>query len=216
MSKKSPIPKMPWAAQHQWQFKPLSLIVICVAMAVMGIGDGMIVLANFGSSPWTVLAQGLSLQTGLSIGIIISIISLIVLLLWLPLKLRVGLGTLLNVIIIALFIDLTVYYFPVPNMLIERITFIIIGLILFGVGTTFYLSCQLGAGPRDGLMVGICQKYSWKIGIVRTTIEVIVCLLGYCLGGTVGLSTLAFALGVGWVIQSTVIIFQYYKRSDHD
>ncbi|QLB20908.1 hypothetical protein A6B43_04880 [Vespertiliibacter pulmonis] len=214
MSRKSPIPKMPWAAQHQWQFKPLPLIVICIAMAVMGIGDGMIVLANFGSSPWTVFAQGLSLQTGLSIGIVIGIISLVVLLLWLPLKLRFGLGTLLNVIIIAVFIDLTVYYFPVPELLIERIAFIIIGLILFGVSTTFYLSCELGAGPRDGLMVGICQKYGWRVGIVRTTIEVSACLCGYLLGGTVGISTLAFALGVGWIIQGTAIVFQHYKRLD--
>lgn len=214
MSRKSPIPTMPWAAAHQWQIRPLSLVVISIAMAIMGISEGLLVLANFGSSPWTVFSQGISLQTGLSIGTVIAIVSVVVLLLWIPLKLRFGLGTVLNVIIIALFVDLTVANLPAPSDLAERSLFMISGILLFGIGTTFYLSCQLGAGPRDGLMVGICQKYGWKVGVVRTTIEVSVCLLGFLLGGTVGISTVAFALGVGWIIQGTAQLFQRYKRSD--
>lgn len=215
MSKRSPIPKMPWAADHQWQLKISSLLVISIAMAIMGVSEGLMVLAYFGSSPWTVFAQGIALQTGLSIGVVIGIVSVTVLLLWLPLKLRFGLGTVLNVIIIALFVDLTVHYLAVPTELITRICFMIAGIVFFGIGTTFYLSCQLGAGPRDGLMVGICQKYGWKVGIVRTTLEVTVCLLGFWLGGTVGISTVAFALCVGWIIQGTATLFQRYKRSDN-
>lgn len=212
MNRKSPIPQMPWAAQYQWQIRPLSLIVISIAMAIMGISEGLLVLANFGSSPWTVFSQGISVQTGLSIGVVIAIVSVIVLLLWIPLKLRFGLGTVLNVIIIALFVDLTVYYLPAPTTIVERSLFMVFGILCFGIGTTFYLSCQLGAGPRDGLMVGICQRYGWRIGLVRTTLEVSVCLLGFLLGGTVGISTVAFALGVGWIIQGTAHVFQRYKR----
>ena len=210
MSKKSPIPKMPWAADHLWQLNPRSLIVISVAMALMGIGDGLLVLANFGSSPWTVFAQGLSLQTGLSIGWIIAIISVVVLLFWLPLKLKPGLGTILNVLIIAIFVDLTVHYVSVPQDFTTRVGVMLFGIVLFGISTAFYLSCQLGAGPRDGLMVGLCAKYGWRVGVVRTTLEVGVCIFGFLLGGTIGLSTLAFALGVGWVIQLTLQVFQRY------
>ena len=210
MNKKIPILKMPWAANHLWQFRPISLAVICISMALMGVGDGLLVSASFGSSPWTVFAQGLSLQTGLSIGWIIAIISVIVLLLWIPLKLKAGLGTILNVLIIAIFIDLTVHYVSVPSDFISRLGLMIFGIVLFGISTAFYLSCQLGAGPRDGLMVGLCAKYGWRIGVVRTSIEVSVCILGFLLGGTIGLSTLAFALGVGWIIELTLKALQRY------
>lgn len=212
MSRKSPIPTMPWAAAHQWHIRPISLIVISIAMAIMGISEGLMVLANLGSSPWTVFAQGISLQTGLSIGSVIALVSVVVLLLWLPLKLRFGLGTLLNVIIIALFVDLTIHFVPAPTEMLSCSLFMIFGILLFGIATTFYLSCQLGAGPRDGLMVGLCQKYGWKVGIVRTSLEVSVCLCGFLLGGTVGISTIAFALCVGWIIQGTVRVFQHYLQ----
>lgn len=214
MNKKAPIPKMPWAADHQWQTKPHALLVIMIATALMGISEGLMVLANFGSSPWTVFSQGISLQTGISVGVAVGILSVVVLLLWIPLQLRFGLGTVVNVVMIALFVDLTLHYIPTPTAFTARLLFMMIGLIVFGISTAFYLSCQLGAGPRDGLMVGLCQKYGWKVGVARTTIEMTVCLLGYFLGGTVGVSTLAFAFGVGWIIQGTVMVFQRYKRSD--
>lgn len=207
MSKKTPIPKMPWSAAHQWQCRFSSLVVISLATMLMGVGEGLLVLANLGSSPWTVLSQGIALQTGWSIGVVVALISVIVLLLWIPLKLRFGLGTLLNIAFIALLIDITVTHFPAPESLVARMGLMLAGLLLFGISTTFYLSCYLGAGPRDGLMVGICQRFGWKIGVVRTSIEVTVCLLGFLLGGTVGISTIAFALCVGWIIQYTALLF---------
>lgn len=203
MNKKAPIPRMAWSAEHQWQLKFSSLFVISLATILMGVGEGLLVLANLGSSPWTVFSQGIALQAGLSIGMVVAIVSVVVLLLWIPLKLRFGLGTVLNIFFIALFIDLTVQYLPAPETLPMRFLLMSIGLLLFGISTTFYLSCYLGAGPRDGLMVGICQKFGWKVGVVRTTLEVTVCLLGFFLGGTVGISTIAFALCVGWIIQYT-------------
>lgn len=207
MSKKTPIPKMPWSAAHQWQCRFSSLVVISLATMLMGVGEGLLVLANLGSSPWTVLSQGIALQTGWSIGVVVALISVIVLLLWIPLKLRFGLGTLLNIAFIALLIDITVTHFPAPESLVARMGLMLASLLLFGISTTFYLSCYLGAGPRDGLMVGICQRFGWKIGVVRTSIEVTVCLLGFLLGGTVGISTIAFALCVGWIIQYTALLF---------
>lgn len=182
--------------------------MISFTTILMGIGEGLLVLANLGSSPWTVFSQGISLQTGLSIGVVVAIVSIIVLLLWIPLKLRFGLGTILNIFWIALFIDLTVQHIPAPESLPSRFAFMLAGLLLFGISTTFYLSCQLGAGPRDGLMVGMCLKYGWRVGVVRTSIEVLVCVLGFLLGGTVGISTVAFALCVGWIIQYTAAFLQ--------
>lgn len=107
MNKSSLIPIMPWSAAHQWQLKPSSLLMISLATILMGIGEGLLVTSRLGSSPWTVFSQGIALQTGASIGVVVAIISVIVLLLWIPLKLRFGLGTVLNVFFIALFIDLT-------------------------------------------------------------------------------------------------------------
>ncbi len=106
MNKSSLIPIMPWSAAHQWQLKPSALLMISLATILMGIGEGLLVTSRLGSSPWTVFSQGIALQTGASIGVVVAIISVIVLLLWIPLKLRFGLGTVLNVFFIALFIDL--------------------------------------------------------------------------------------------------------------
>ncbi|KMK51025.1 membrane protein [[Actinobacillus] muris] len=211
---KSPIPAMPWTADHQWQLKPSALLMISLATILMGIGEGLMVLADLGSSPWTVFSQGIAIQMGWSIGTAVAVVSVVVLLLWIPFKLRFGLGTVLNIVWIALFVDLTVRFLPAPDSLTLRVSLMTLGILVFGMGTTFYLSCQLGAGPRDGLMVGICLKYGWRVGAVRTGIEVTVCVLGFFLGGTVGVSTVAFALCVGWIIQFTVRIFHHYKRSD--
>lgn len=217
MSKKAPIPLMPWSASHQWEIKISTLTIISVAMALMGFGEGLMVLAKLGNTPWTVLSQGLSLQTGMSLGMAIGLISVVVLLLWIPFKLKFGLGTLLNILIIAICADLTVNYLPTPNEFILRLIYMSVGILLFGIGTAIYLSCKLGAGPRDGLMVGVCLRYGWNVGKVRTSIEVIVCVFGILLGGTFGISTLIFALSVGWIIQGTYLFLEKrYQKIEHN
>ena len=208
MSKKPSIPLMPWAAKHQWQIKPTNLLIISIAMAIMGIGEGLLVSAKLGNAPWTVLSQGLALQTGMSIGWSIALISAIVLLFWIPFKLKFGLGTILNVLIISFFIDQTTEWIEQPNLLSNRIFYMLFGIIIFSIGTAFYLSCKLGAGPRDGLMVGICQKFGWNVGRVRTAIEISVCGFGIVMGGTFGVSTILFALTVGWIIQGTYLLLE--------
>lgn len=170
----------------------------------MGIGEGLMLVANLGSAPWTVLSQGVALQSEFSVGWASFIISGVVMLLWVPLKVRLGIGTILNLVIIAILLGVTVAYTPTPDTLIQQFLYFFTGMLLMGGGTAFYLTCHLGSGPRDGLMVGICHQFQWNIGIVRTILEISVCALGYWLGGTLGIGTLIYALGVGWVVQGTL------------
>ncbi|WGE88642.1 YczE/YyaS/YitT family protein [Actinobacillus arthritidis] len=213
MSKKSPIPFMRWSAQHQWELRFDTLLIISLTLICIGIGEGLLILANLGATPWTVLSQGLALQLDISIGTSIALISFFVLLLWIPFKLRFGLGTLLNIFFIALFADLTVNFLEKPEILIVRIIYMLMAILIFGIGTAMYLSCRLGAGPRDGLMVGICLRYGWKISIVRTSIEVFACIIGILLGGTFGISTILFALSIGWLIQITFLFLARYFQA---
>lgn len=215
MSKKhSLLPHTKWAAEtlYSIEFKPLAMLLW--ALVLMGIGDGLFVLADLGSSPWTVLSQGLALQTHIGIGWASFWISVVVMLFWLPLKLKPGLGTLLNIVVIAIALGLTVEWFPPAQTYVTKLIYVVVGIMLFGVGSAFYLTCHMGAGPRDGLMVGLCYYFNWRVGVVRTLIEVAVCLVGFLLGGTVGLATLFFAFGVGWVVQYTLkwISFSRYSR----
>jgi hypothetical protein len=172
----------------------------------MGFGEALLLLSDLGSAPWTILSQGVALQGQFSVGWASWIISLMVMLAWFPLKLRPGLATVMNIFVIALFLGLTVYLLEKPTALYLRFTYAVVGILLFGIGNAFYLTCHQGPGPRDGLMVGLCYHFHWKIGIVRTSIEVFVCLLGYLLGGVLGIGTLMFALGIGWVVQYTLFL----------
>ncbi|OOF39918.1 MULTISPECIES: membrane protein YczE [Rodentibacter] len=213
MKKARAIPYTNWAASSLWSLESKTICVLLFALAILGIGDGLIVLSNFGSTPWTVLSQGIALQSGIGIGWASFFISVVVMLAWLPLKLRFGLGTLLNIIMIAFFLDITTKILPEPTALLSRMTFGIIGIFLYGLGTALYLTCHLGAGPRDGLMVGICQRFHLKVGFVRTGIEISVCLFGFFLGGIVGIGTLIFAAGIGWIVQGCLELITRFSHS---
>lgn len=195
------IPRTSWAATSLWtaQYKTISILLF--ALSILGIGDGLIVLSGLGSTPWTVLSQGIAIQTNFDIGWSSFLISCAVMLVWKPLKLRLGLGTLLNIIVIALFLGITTKILAPPTALFSRMIFCLIGILLYGFGTALYLTCHLGAGPRDGLMVGICQRFHLRINVVRTSLEISVCLLGFLLGGVVGLGTVLFATSIGGVVQ---------------
>ncbi len=207
--KSTTLPSTIWTAKHIWSLETKSLFVLLPTLVIMGIGEGLILLSNLGSAPWTVLSQGIALQGSFSVGWASFIISGIVMLLWIPLKVRLGIGTLLNLVVIAILLGITVASLSVQTNLIWQIGYFLVGMLLLGIGTAFYLTCHLGAGPRDGLMVGICHKFHWKIGKVRTIMEVTACALGYWLGGTVGVGTLIYALAVGWVIQGTLSLFRH-------
>ena len=166
-------------------------------MSLFGLGEGLLIVSFTGASPWSVLAQGISLNVNLSIGTITLLISVAVLILWIPLGQKPGMGTIFNALIIAIMIDLCIKYVPTPSNYIHQLLLAIISVIMVGIGGGIYLVSNLGAGPRDGLMIGLQKLTNFPIAVVRATLEISVVSIGWYLGGTVGAGTLLFAFGIG-------------------
>ena len=164
---------------------------------MFGLGEGLLIVSTSGASPWSVLAQGLYLNFGLSVGVITIFISFIVLLFWFPLNQKPGIGTILNALIIGLMIDVCIRYFQTPENYISQILLGAFAVLTVGIGGGIYLVANLGAGPRDGLMIGLQQKTNLPIALVRAALEITVMSIGWYLGGTVGIGTLLFAFGIG-------------------
>ena len=164
---------------------------------MFGVGEGLLLVSYTGASPWSVLAQGISLNIDYSIGLITFFISLSVLSLWFFLSQKPGIGTILNAIIIAIMIDICLNYVQTPEDFITKILLAFFAVFLVGLGSGFYLIANLGPGPRDGLMTGIQKKINLPIASVRAFLEITVVAIGWHLGGTVGIGTLLFAFGVG-------------------
>ena len=165
-------------------------------LLLYGISDSMLLLAGLGVDPWDVLHQGLSRRIGLGVGTWAVIVGVLVLLLWIPLRQRPGFGTLSNVIVIGLVIDAVLTTVPPAHGIGLRVTVMCAGVVLNGIATGLYIGAGLGPGPRDGLMTGLAAR-GHSIRLVRTGIEVSVLLTGWALGGTVGLGTIVYALGIG-------------------
>ena len=193
------IPKLSWTSTKPFNLKPKfsTLFFLCFGLTLFGIGEGLLLVSSSGASPWTVLAQGISLNVDFSIGTITLILSIAVLFLWIFLNQKPGIGTVLNALIIAMMIDLCVKFVPTPENLISQISLAIIAVITVGIGGGIYLVANLGPGPRDGLMVGIQQKTNLPLALVRVIIEITVVSIGWYLGGVVGIGTLLFAFGIG-------------------
>jgi len=193
------IPKVSWSSTKPFNLKPKlsTLFFLCFGLTLFGFGEGLLVISLIGASPWTVLAQGIALNVGFSIGTITLILSIAVLFLWIFLNQKPGIGTILNALIVALMIDLCVKFIPTPENFVSQISLAIIAVLTVGLGGGIYLVANLGSGPRDGLMVGLQQKTNLPIAAVRVFLEVIVVSIGWYLGGTVGIGTLLFAFGIG-------------------
>ena len=193
------IPKVNWSSQKPYNFKPnvSTFFFLCFGLTLFGLGEGLLIVSFTGASPWSVLAQGISLNVNLTIGTITLLISIAVLILWIPLGLKPGMGTIFNALIIALMIDLCIKFVPTPSNYIHQIILAIISVITVGIGGGIYLVSNLGAGPRDGLMIGLQKISNLPIAVVRGTLEISVVSVGWYLGGTVGLGTLLFAFGIG-------------------
>jgi hypothetical protein len=193
------IPKTSWSSKKPLNIKPKikTLLFLIFGLFLFGLGETLLLASGAGVSPWTVLAEGMSIYFSFSIGWSTFWMSLAVLLLWIPLKQKPGIGTILNVIIIALVFDYTLPYLPNPENYGFQVLQVIIGVLITGLGSGFYLISNLGPGPRDGLMTGVQRITRKPIALVRSTIEVIVVFFGWKLGGTVGLGTIIFALGIG-------------------
>ncbi|MGV6987503.1 membrane protein YczE [Testudinibacter sp. P80/BLE/0925] len=201
------LPKTEWSANRLWEVKFHSFVPLCLSLLLVGVGEGFLLVSDLGSAPWTILSQGIALQTGVSVGFASFIISCVVMLAWLPLRLKIGLGTILNIVLIAIALGAVAASLATPQTALARFAYALLGILLMGVGSAFYLTCHMGSGPRDGLMVGLCQRFKLKVGIVRTAMESAVALIGFLLGGTLGFATLLFAFSIGWVIQFTLAIF---------
>ena len=193
------IPKVSWSSSKPLNLKPKfsSFFFLCLGLTLFGLGEGLLIVSYTGASPWSVLAQGISLNVNLSIGTITLIISLIVLFFWIPLRQKPGMGTILNALIIALMIDLSIRFVPTPESYLIKLFLAIVAVVTVGIGGGIYLVANLGAGPRDGLMVGLQKKTNLPIALVRAFLEISVVSIGWYLGGTVGLGTLIFAFGIG-------------------
>tara|TARA_B100000214_G_C23895984_1_gene594099 strand:+ start:372 stop:1019 length:648 start_codon:yes stop_codon:yes gene_type:complete len=193
------IPKVSWSSEKPYNFKPrfLTLFFCCFGLMLFGLGEGLLIVSFTGASPWSVLAQGISINVNLSVGMITFLVSVIVLILWIPLGQKPGMATILNALIIAIMIDLCIKYFPTPSNYYNQIILAIVSVITVGIGGAIYLVANLGAGPRDGLMVGLQKKTNLPIALVRATLEITVVSIGWYLGGTVGVGTLLFAFGIG-------------------
>ena len=208
--KKTPIPNVPWRASSLWSLQPYPLCVSVVALLLFGVGDGLLLQSQLGNSPWTIFAEGLSLHTPLSVGMSSLLLSALILLLWWPLRIKIGLNTILNAVLIAIAIDLTRQYIPTPALLWQQIGLGLAGIVLAGISGAYYLSVNMGAGPRDGVMVALSARTGMSVPKIRTLMEVFACLSGWLLGGTVGLGTIAFALLIGPVLGITLKLFRRY------
>jgi len=206
------VPQLFWSAPHPLMIRPplISFLLLCIGLVIFGLGEAFMIAAGIGVSPWTVLAQGVSLYAGLSIGTSTFLISIAVLVFWIPLRQLPGIGTILNAIIIASVIDISLPHIPVSSYFLGQFILAVLGVVCVGLGSAIYLVANLGPGPRDGLMTGLQRVTGRPIMWVRSSIEIIVVLLGWSLGGVVGVGTLLFAFGVGpiisiWLFSFTVI-----------
>ena len=193
------IPRLSWSSKSPRNLKPSlkTLFLLCFGLTIFGLGEGLLIISTIGASPWNVLHQGLALNLGLSIGTWAFLISFVVLLLWFFLDEKIGMGTILNFIIIAIMIDLTIFFFEAPEFWINKFLLCVVSVSMVGLGSGIYLIARLGPGPRDGLMTGLQKKTGFSIAIIRGVIEILVVSCGWLLGGTIGVGTLLYALGIG-------------------
>ncbi len=191
------LPVMTDAALSRWRPSPRRAVMLVVGLWLFGTGEAFLVVADLGSSPWTVFAQGISGVTGLSVGIVTNIVGALVLLLWIPLRQKPGLGTIANVALIGTAMDVTLAYMPDVESVPIEVVLMLGGIAIVGLGSGFYLGAGMGPGPRDGLMTGLHRRFGWSIAVSRWTVEATVLVIGYLLGGVVGIGTLAFVVLIG-------------------
>ncbi len=191
------VPQTPWTAKSRWDLSLPRVSVLFFGLFIFGLGDALLIQSTIGNAPWSVLAQGISGRFDITMGWATFAISSVVLLLWIPLKEKPGFGTISNITIIAAAIQLGVSIFPTQDNFFIAVVYCLIGISMVGFGSALYITCGLGPGPRDGLMTSLHKVSGVRIGRVRLAIEGSVLLIGWSLGGTVGLGTLLFALLIG-------------------
>ena len=193
------VPSLSWSSDFPLNPKPrlTTMIMLVIVLFLFGLGEAIIIGSGSGVSPWTVLAQGISKRSDFSIGMATFFISIAILIFWIPLKQVPGIGTILNAIIIASAIDLTLPYLPQPDDITFKIIQACFGILVVGLGSGIYLCSNLGPGPRDGLMIGLQKQTNASLPAIRTIIELLAVISGWLLGGVVGIGTILFVFGIG-------------------
>jgi uncharacterized membrane protein YczE len=178
-------------------------------LAVFGFGEGLLVQSQWGASPWTVFAEGIAKHAHVSLGWATALISVAVLIFWIPLRQRPGFGTISNVIIIAYVLDLTTYAVAAPHVVWLKVVYVVGAVASIGIGSALYLTCNLGPGPRDGLMTGLHRQFNVSVVYVRLSIELVVLTIGWLLGGTVGVGTAFFAATIGFSVGANLNLMEW-------
>lgn len=189
-------------------------IQLQLGLCLYGVAAAAMVRSNLGLDPWNVFHQGLSLKTGMSLGTASILMGVLVMLTWIPLRQKPGLGTLCNIFVIGLSMDAALAVMPEITGLPLRLAFMALGVLLTGMGGAAYIGASMGTGPRDGLMIGLNQRFGWSIRVSRMLIEVSVLAGGWLLGGSVGLGTVAFAVAIGPLVQFFLPWFQALGRGE--
>ena len=210
----SSVPITSWSSQRSNIIIPKldTFLLLCFGLFLFGVGESILVVSQNGVTPWTVLAEGIAKKLNIGVGLSTFLISCIVLILWLPLKLKPGLGTLMNIIIIALTMGGLIPLIQFLQEIFNPLFLSFLGTILVGFGSGIYLITNLGPGTRDGLMTGISKKYNKPISLIRFSIEFSVVFLGWLLGGTFGLGTLIFASLIGPSISISLKLIPFIKK----
>tara|TARA_B100002052_G_scaffold141564_1_gene129686 strand:- start:2676 stop:3347 length:672 start_codon:yes stop_codon:yes gene_type:complete len=208
------IPKVEWSSNTPFNIQPrlITIFYLILGLTLFGLGEALLIISSLGVTPWTVLAEGISLKLKISVGLATFFVSISILILWIPLKQKLGLGTISNAIVIASTIDLFVYLIPETSSFFISILYLFLGIFLVGLGSGLYLTTNLGPGTRDGLMKGVSENFNKPISLVRLIIETTVVILGWLLGGTVGIGTVMFAIFIGPLISMALsLIRKIYK-----
>lgn len=188
------------------------LTQLLVGLALYGVSLALVLRAGLGLAPWDVLHQGLAEHLGTTIGQMVVAVSFVVLLAWLPLRERPGFGTFANAVLVGVFVDLTLLVLDPVQSLAVRVLLLLGGVLLNGLATALYIGASLGPGPRDGLMTGLVRRTGRSVRLVRTLIEVTVLVVGFLLGGTVGVGTLLYAVAIGPVAHALLPLFTIASR----
>jgi uncharacterized membrane protein YczE len=194
---------------RRWAFLLAGLICF-------GIGIAFMKRSNLGLGPWAVLSDGIATQTNLQLGTVDIISGVFIFMLWIPLGEKPGVGSIANLILIGLVTNAVLNMLTPATQLIPQLALSIVGILTIGLGSGFYLSTRLGAGPRDGLMMGLVRKTGKSVRLIRTIIEIVVLAAGWLMGGAVGFGTVAFAVGIGPVVQFMFKLLNYQPHPAPD
>jgi uncharacterized membrane protein YczE len=188
------------------------LAQLLVGLVMYGVSLALVLRAGLGLAPWDVLHQGLAERTGATVGQMVIAVSFVVLLAWIPLRQRPGFGTLANAVLVGVFVDLTMAVLDDVHGLGRRVALLVVGILLNGLATALYIGASLGPGSRDGLMTGLVRRTGRSVRLVRTCLEVVVLAVGFLLGGTVGIGTLAYAVAIGPIAHALLPLFTIAPR----